>query len=162
MTVRPVAVDVKADVRGLLPGADFADAFSFVVDDPSLDAITAAHRAIDRPPGWIAGLMWLRDLFVRPFGLVTRRDDALVKLQRIGAFPVLSESPARVVMGLADKHLDFRLAIEVAALDERRREVVATTLVRTHNLLGKVYLAIVLPFHRRIVPSMMARAARRT
>ena len=64
-------------------------------------------------------------------------------------------------MGLADKHLDFRLAIDVSALDERRREVVATTLVRTHNLLGRVYLAIVLPFHRRIVPSMIARAARR-
>jgi hypothetical protein len=162
MTVRPVAVDVKADVRGLLPEADFADAFSFVVDDPLLDAVTAAHRAIERPPGWIAGLMWLRDLFVRPFGLVTRHDSGLVKLQRIGAFPVLSESPARVVMGLADKHLDFRLAIDVAAVDERRREVVATTLVRTHNVLGRIYLAIVLPFHRRIVPSMMARAARRT
>jgi hypothetical protein len=62
-------------------------------------------------------------------------------------------------MGLADKHLDFRLAIDVAALDERRREVVATTLVQTHNTLGRAYLAIVLPFHRLIVPSMIARVA---
>ena len=159
--MRPIAVDVKPDVRGLLPGADFADAFAFVVDDPSLDAVTAAHLAIDRPPGWIATLMWIRDLFVRPFGLVTRGDPGLVGLQRIGAFPLLSETPSRVVMGLADKHLDFRLAIDVSALDEGRSEVVATTLVRTHNLLGRVYLAIVLPFHRHIVPSMIARAARR-
>lgn len=159
--MRPKAVAVKADVRSLLPKADFADAFAIVVDDPSLDAVTAAHLAIDRPPGWISALMALRDLFVRPLGLVTRHDRQLDKLPRIGAFPVLSESPARVVMGLADKHLDFRLAIDVAPLDDRRREVVATTLVRTHNLLGRAYLAIVLPFHRRIVPSMVARAARR-
>jgi hypothetical protein len=161
MSARPQAVEVRASARDLLPEADFADAFAIIVDDPSLDAVTAAHRAIDRPPGWISGLMWLRDLFVRPFGLVTRRDRDLVKRRRIGAFPVLSESPGRVVMGLADKHLDFRLAIDVAAVDDRRREVVATTLVRTHNLLGRVYLTMVLPFHRLIVPSMVARAARR-
>jgi hypothetical protein len=158
--MRPRAVEVRADVRDLLPGADFADAFALIVDDPSLDAIAAAHRAIDRPPGWIGGLMWLRDLVVRPLGLVTRRDREVVRRRRIGAFPVLSESPERVVMGMADKHLDFRLAIDVVALDARRREVVATTLVRTHNLFGRVYLTIVLPFHRRIVPSMMARTAR--
>jgi len=157
----PQAVEVRADVRGLLPEADFADAFALVVDDPALDAVTAARRAIDRPPQWIGGLMWLRDLFVRPLGLVTRHDRDLFKQQRIGAFPVLSETPARVVMGLADKHLDFRLAIDVGVLDERRREVVATTLVQTHNALGRIYLAVVLPFHRLIVPSMIARLARR-
>ena len=55
-------------------------------------------------------------------------------------------------MGLDDRHLDFRLAVDVTALDERRREVVATTLVQTHNRLGRTYLAVILPFHRRIVP----------
>lgn len=161
MSAWPQAVEVRAEVRGLLPEADFADAFAFVVDDPSLDAATAARRAIERPPGWINGLMGLRDLVVGPLGLVTRHDRDLIAQHRIGAFPVLSESPARVVMGLADKHLDFRLAIDVAALDERRREVVATTLVQTHNVLGRIYLAFVLPFHRVIVPSMIARVARR-
>jgi hypothetical protein len=83
----------------------------------------------------------------------------LMRTERIGAFPVLSQSPQRVVMGLDDRHLDFRLAVDVAALDARRREVTATTLVRTHNLLGRAYLTLILPFRRRIVPGIMARVA---
>jgi hypothetical protein len=31
----------------------------------------------------------------------------------------------------------------------------ATTLVLTHNWLGRVYLAIILPFHRRIVRALL-------
>ena len=63
-------------------------------------------------------------------------------------------------MGLDDRHLDFRLSVDVTRLDERRREVVATTLVKTHNRLGRTYLATILPFHRRIVPGLMAQMAR--
>jgi Protein of unknown function (DUF2867) len=157
--MRPVEVDVKAEVRGLLPEADFADAFSLTVDDPSVDAVTAATRAIERPPGWITTLMRLRDAIVGPLGLRTGNDATLARTNRIGAFPVLSKTPERVVLGLDDKHLDFRLAIDVATLDARRREIVATTLVQTHNRLGRTYLALILPFHRRIVPALMARNA---
>jgi hypothetical protein len=159
--MRPVETDVRADVRDLLPGADFADAFSLVVDDPALDAVTAAHRAIDCPPPWISSLMALRDILVRPLGLLTRHDQALVRQDRIGAFPVLSRTEERVVMGLDDRHLDFRLSVDVTRLDERRHEVVATTLVKTHNRLGRTYLAVIVPFHRRIVPGIMAQVARR-
>jgi hypothetical protein len=157
--MRPVEVEVRAEVRGLLPKADFADAFSLTINDPSVDAITAAHRAIERPPGWISSLMQLRDAIVKPLGLRTGQDGALARMDRIGVFPVLSKAPERVVLGLDDKHLDFRLAIDVATLDARRREIVATTLVQTHNWLGRTYLALILPFHRRIVPALMARNA---
>ena len=157
--MRPVEVDVKAEVRDLLPEADFADAFSLTVDDPSVDAITAAHRAMARPPGWVSALMRLRDAIVGPLGLRTGDDASLARMDRIGVFPVLSRTPERVVLGLNDKHLDFRLAIDVAPLDARRREVVATTLVQTHNRLGRTYLALILPFHRRIVPGIMTQVA---
>jgi hypothetical protein len=38
---------------------------------------------------------------------------------------------------------------------------VATTVVHCHNTLGRVYLAVIAPFHRRIVRSALQRAARR-
>jgi Protein of unknown function (DUF2867) len=159
--MRPVEVDVKAEVRSLLPEADFADAFSLTVDEPTIDAVTAAHRAIVSPPAWISTLMRLRDAIVRPLGLRTGSDESLARMERIGVFPVLSSTPERVVLGLDDKHLDFRLAIDVATLDERRREVVATTLVHRHNWLGRAYLTLILPFHRRIVPAMLTNVAAR-
>ena len=33
----------------------------------------------------------------------------------------------------------------------------ATTLVKTHNLFGRIYLATILPFHRLIVRNMLQR-----
>lgn len=158
--MQPVEVEVKSELFGLLPGADFADAFSSTIDDPSLDAVAAAQRTIDRPPGWISSLMRLRNMIVRPLGLRTGEDASYARAERIGIFPVLSRTPERVVLGLDDRHLDFRLAIDVVPLDDRRREVTTTTLVQTHNRLGRAYLALIRPFHRRIVPAMMAQAGR--
>ena len=37
--------------------------------------------------------------------------------------------------------------------------VTATTLVLTHNWLGRSYLALILPFHRLIVRAMLRRVA---
>jgi hypothetical protein len=59
-----------------------------------------------------------------------------------------------LVAGFNDHHLDFRVVVDVAAGEQ----VTATTLVKTHNFLGRLYLAIVLPFHRLIVRSMLRRA----
>ena len=39
------------------------------------------------------------------------------------------------------------------------QRVTATTLVLTHNLLGRTYLAIILPFHRLIVRAMLRQVA---
>jgi hypothetical protein len=151
VNVHAVAPDVDADA--LLPGAQFIDAFSIVVDDGALDARHAAERMLTRSPLWIEVLIGLRNRLVAPFGLKTpvRRKSAV---DAIGAFPVVSEAPGRVVAGLNDAHLDFRLVVDVIAADGGRR-VTATTLVLTHNLFGRTYLAIILPFHRLIVPSML-------
>ena len=72
----------------------------------------------------------------------------------IGIFPVLSETPERLVAGFNDHHLDFRVVVDVATSGERQ-QVTATTLVQTHNWLGRTYLAIILPFHRLIVRAML-------
>jgi hypothetical protein len=142
-----------ADAGRLLAGAQFVDAYALTIRDPALDARGAAERMFATLPPWIGGLMAVRNFIVSPFGLKTsaprsngRRD--------VGFFPVISQSPERVVTGFDDKHLDFRVVVDIASVEDTRR-VKTTTLVRTHNALGRVYLATVLPFHRLIVPSMM-------
>lgn len=59
------------------------------------------------------------------------------------------------MLGLDDRHLDFRIVVEVTELGAGR-QVAASTIVKTHNLLGRTYLAVVKPFHRIIVPAMLA------
>jgi Protein of unknown function (DUF2867) len=107
---------------------------------------------VERRPRWVDGLLLLRNLAVTPFRL---KREAPTGAERIGIFPVVSASPQRVVMGFDDTHLDFRVVVEVGS-DKRGQKITATTLVRTKNRLGRLYLAAVKPFHRVIVPAMLA------
>ncbi len=109
-------------------------------------------------PGWISALMALRNYLVAPFGLKTPSPIRQASARTIGIFPVLSETPGRLVAGFDDSHLDFRVVVDVATSRDGQR-VTATTLVLAHNWLGGVYLAIILPFHRLIVRSMLRRVA---
>lgn len=155
MTAREVAPTV--DRNTLLSGAEFADAFRIDVAKANIDARLAAERMIARQPRWAVALLSLRNFLVAPFGLKTSGAGSGTR-DMIGIFPVVSATPDRLVAGFNDRHLDFRLVVDVTSSGETR-QVTATTLVRTHNRLGRIYLAIIMPFHRLIVPAMLRRIA---
>jgi hypothetical protein len=156
MTVHEVTPAVDTDT--LLAGAQFIDAFRIDLDRRALDARHAAKLMMGRSPRWVEALLLLRNLLVAPFGLKTSGASVTTPREMIGIFPVLSETPDRLVAGFNDSHLDFRVVVDVAAPGDSQ-QVTATTLVLTHNWLGRVYLAIILPFHRLIVPSMLRQVA---
>lgn len=140
----------------LLSGADFGDTYSLAVTGFELDAVRSSELVFGRVPGWITGLLWVRNLVVMPFGLKTGRERMERPGTRIGIFPVISRSPNQVVLGLDDWHLDFRVLIAVEELGASRQEISVSTAVKTHNLFGRIYLAQVKPFHRVLVPAMLA------
>ncbi|SDR53041.1 Protein of unknown function [Rhizobiales bacterium GAS191] len=151
------AIKPEAGVSKILIGADFIDAYRVTVAAIGLEAADAARLMLAQPPGWVDRLMALRNALVTPFGLKTGLgvDD---HHEKIGIFPIQSVTPSRVVLGLEDKHLDFRLVVDVAGTGVGS-QVTATTLVRRHNLLGRIYLTAILPFHKRIVRSLLRRVA---
>lgn len=152
-----IAVQPNIDDGRLLAGAQFSDAFSMTVRGVALTARQAAERMFARSPRWIRTLMALRDRIVAPLGLKTE-NMARAATDTVGMFPVISETPERIVAGLNDRHLDFRVVVDVSTAGAGQR-VTATTIVLTHNLLGRTYLAIIMPFHRRIVPAMLRQVA---
>jgi hypothetical protein len=147
-------VTPNVDSAALLAGAQFVDAFRITAVRPDLDARHATEAMVARQPRWVEWLTTLRNILVAPFGLKTSGASDGVARDMIGLFPVVSETPERLVAGFNDKHLDFRLVVDVAAAGAAR-SVTATTLVLTHNRLGRAYLAVILPFHRLIVPAML-------
>jgi hypothetical protein len=158
MSVHALAPEITT--APLLVGADFADAYRIEVEGPPFDAAEAARRVFSHRPGWVGALLALRDRLVGLFGL-RRTDEARPDAgPRIGFFPVVSRTPGRVVLGFDDRHLDFRVVVDVSSLGPARQQVTATTLVRTHNVAGRAYLALIMPFHRAIVRAMLAQAAR--
>jgi len=156
MTVREVTPAV--DPNTLLPGAQFADAFRIDVNDRALDARQAAERMIARQPRWAEALVTLRNILVAPFGLKTSGASATAPREMIGIFPIVSQTPDRLVAGFNDRHLDFRLVVDVAT-SGTTQNVTATTLVLTHNWLGRTYLAVIMPFHRLIVRTLLRQVA---
>jgi Protein of unknown function (DUF2867) len=160
--VRVHQVPTESKLAALLPGVAFSDAYRLLVNEPHIDAIIVARRVMERPPIWIRGLMSLRNGIVSLLGLKPAQlalHEKQGESSLAGAFPVISRAPERVVLGFDDKHLDFRIVVEAIGVDARRSQITVTTLVRPHNLLGRTYLAGVLPFHRIIVPAMLVQAA---
>ena len=157
MKVHEVAPNV--DTAVWLSGAQFADAFRIAVEGAPLDARMAAQRMMGRSPRWVETLISLRNALVAPFGLKTSGAGEKAARGLIGIFPVLSETPDRLVAGFNDSHLDFRVVVDVTASGQEGQQVTATTLVRTHNWLGRAYLAIIMPFHRLVVRSLLRQVA---
>ncbi|MET4292972.1 hypothetical protein ABIB06_003641 [Bradyrhizobium sp. LB8.2] len=155
-TVREVTPNV--DAGRLLVGAQFIDAFRVATGKQQLDAREACTRMVLHGPRWIDALVRLRNVLVAPFGLKTSGEGAPAPGGLIGLFPVLSETPDRLVAGFDDSHLDFRIVVDVAG-DAAGQGVTLTTLVRTNNLLGRAYLTLITPFHKLVARSMMGRIA---
>lgn len=156
MNVREITPDV--DPAPWLAGAQFIDAYRVENGGGSIDAREAAQRMFAPSPRWVEMLVNLRNLIVAPLGLKTSGVGERAAGGMIGIFPVLSETPQRLVAGFNDSHLDFRVVVDVAP-DGAAQQVTATTLVRTHNWLGRTYLAVITPFHRLVVRSMLRRVA---
>ena len=157
-----VEIPPEVDAGPLLSGAQFIDSFRIEMPSQHIDARGAAERMFLKSPRWIETLLSLRHIIVAPFGLKTSGHHENPPRETIGLFPVLTQTPDRLVAGFNDKHLDFRVVIDVAPAAtslNSRQQVTATTLVRTHNRFGRIYLAVITPFHRLIVPAMLRKIA---
>jgi hypothetical protein len=159
------AVSIPASVlEPLYHGSDLLDAFA--IDLPpgaSNDIEVLARHAFERPAGWVQALTWVRDRIMATVGVKSSRAIGMAAAARgpvIGYFPLLSKTETEVVVGEDDRHLDFRCAIQMRPNATDRRELVAVSVVHCHNRLGRLYLAVIAPFHRVIVRANLERAVR--
>ena len=145
--IRSTDLDTDSTLRNRFAEGDFLDCYSVASNLPARQAA----EIITAFPGWVRFLVALRGLMVAPFGLRARGPSARDK---IGEFPVEIETPDEVIAGFNDRHLDFRISVR-----SRDGEVSLATWVRRHNLGGRLYLALILPFHVAIVRNALARVA---
>ena len=117
-------------------------------------------------PGWFRTLLILRDAIVVPLGLRPSGASDATPIEfkpayaigdRIARFVLFEQNDTEIVTGGDDKHLDFRVSVRKSTEGGAAR-VTLTTVVSPHNLLGKAYLAAILPFHRLGIRTMLANA----
>ena len=139
---------------------DFADGYSGQADRTYVDAEQAARAVFADPPQMVRCLMALRNRIVALFGLKASIDFSDRGLGKIDVFPIISSTGTEVVVGGNDKHLDFRIWISVQP-SLNGSEVKISTLVKINNLLGRLYLFAIMPFHKLLSRSLLQRAVNR-
>ncbi|MHB8296754.1 MAG: DUF2867 domain-containing protein [Acidimicrobiales bacterium] len=130
--------------------SDYRDAYSVALPPKATgDAAAWAKAMFSSPPPVIAALVGLRDRIVAPFGLRpagTGDHDGL-------PFALLAETEEEVMLGMDDRHLDFRVSVLV-----RENTVTVSTAVVFHGKAGRCYFAPVRLAHPLVVRAMLRRA----
>jgi len=141
------ATDLPAasDLHRRVSKGDFLDCFAVASDMPP----RRAAEIITDFPGWARLLLRVRRLLTAPFGLLNDGPDAEDK---VGIFPVESETGHELIAGFNDRHLDFRVAVH-----SRDGKVYLATWVHPHHLGGMAYLGVILPFHILIARNALSR-----
>jgi len=129
--------------------ADYFD--SYMTISQTSDTVGEITKKLLESPPWVNVLMRLRDFIVRPFGLKTEDTDASPGFDLA---PVLFSDENEIIMGMNDKHLYFRLSV-LKMNETNASKIYLSTVVRFNNVGGKIYFAVIWPFHRLIVPTML-------
>lgn len=141
------ATDLPAQslLHDRVASGDFLDCYSVASDLPP----RRAAEVITDFPGWARFLLHIRRVLTAPFGL---SNDGPAAADKVGIFPVETETRRELIAGFNDAHLDFR--VSVLSQDGR---VFLATWVHPHNIGGRLYLRTILPFHILIARDALAR-----
>jgi Protein of unknown function (DUF2867) len=170
----PVAVTIPPDahVNGFYVSPYLADAFAINLPP---DVVTSpeqlARYVFENQPAWVNTLMGVRDTLVAGFGLKTAKQLAALSTdaseksdraeKRIAIFKIYESNDKEVFLGEDDSHLNFRISVQLRpATAASAHQLIVSTVVHCHNLLGRSYITLIAPFHRQVVKSGLSRAAK--
>jgi hypothetical protein len=146
-TVTATGLPAESQLSERIAPTDFIDCFSVISDASPRQAADI----ITDFPGWARFLLAIRWIVTAPFGLSQDGPDAEDK---VGVFPVESESDNEMIAGFDDRHLEFRISV----LSQNGRVYLATW-VHPHNIGGWLYLRAIMPFHILIARNALMRVA---
>lgn len=157
-------------INARLPESHYYDCYTISMPNTTRTALGCFLTAVANTPAWINSLMMLRNKIVQLVGLKdlgrlggfdsSKNESAYVPGERVGIFTLISNTPDEVLLGDSDKHLDVVLSVYKHPSGQGGvQSVSVTTVVHTHNLLGRLYMLPVTPLHKLIAPSVLSRIA---
>jgi hypothetical protein len=159
-SISAIAIPPQSEIAKRLPGADFHDCYETAIAPTDKSALALYLQVVSTTPAWVNTLMALRNRIVSVVGLknlghlgdftTSKPADAYRIGDRVGIFSIRYLSDEEVILGDSDKHLNVE--VSVCKLNGR---VAVSTIVHTHNMLGRFYMLFVAPLHRRIVPATL-------
>ncbi len=138
---------------------DFHDTFSVSLATADMPIEEIFLSVFSHTPAWIENLLKLRNAIVSVFGLKTDGENQQTTLENvrigeeIGLFKIYDITDNEIIAGEDDKHLNFRVSVL-----KKKNKVFTSTFVQYNNLFGRIYMTIVMPFHKLIVKAMLKNA----
>ena len=162
-TVHPCALPASSAIARLPEGwATWIDAWEAPLSRRDLSAADLFGATMGRQPRWLDAALRLRDRIGRLFGIRSvgafAGDGPAITSSsvgvgdRLGIFTVLAVGDDELLVGEDDVHLDYRLAFH---RDLAGGRFVVAMALRTHNLIGRLYMVPVAPVHRHLVRNML-------
>jgi hypothetical protein len=157
---------VSALERRVIESAFFHDAYRAPLSRPRAGVVEVFFAIFGNHPKWMKAVLVFRNWLASCFGLEVSTTAEIMRPQmktrykvgeKIGPWPIFYLSETELIAGRNNKHLDFRLSVLKEASGVGSTAVVST-ICTTHNAFGKVYLVLVIPFHKWGVQRLMSRA----
>ena len=152
--------------RELIERKYFRDSYRVLLSRRELGVVDIFFGIFGHHPPWMKLLLIVRNKIASLAGLDAPTASEILHVEmknryavgeKIGVWPIFSLSDDEIVAGRNNKHMDFRLSVlKMPGADGT--SVVVTTICTVHNLSGKLYLSLVVPFHRYGVRKLMANA----
>jgi hypothetical protein len=152
--------------RDLIGNASFRDSYRVPLARQDLGIVDIFFAVFGHTPIWMKLLLIIRNAAARLVGLEAPTVGEIMRPkvretysvgEKIGPWPIFFIGDNEIVAGRNNKHLDFRLSV-LKAIDGDAMSVVVSTICTVHNVFGKIYLFIIIPFHRNGVQSLMSNA----
>src|ERR1700710_2152002 len=156
----------KALSRDLIDSCYVHDSWRTPLAHPELGIIEVFFALFGHAPVWMKLLLIVRNAAARLVGLeaptvaeimAPKIGEAYSVGEKIGPWPIFFIGGNEIVAGRNNKHMDFRLSV-LKAVDGETTSVVVSTICTVHNRFGKIYLSVIVPFHRSGVRSLMRNA----
>ncbi len=159
INIKTTKVPKNSIYKQFITKIDYKDAFSSKLTDNNITVKNIYLNTFAHTPKWIIKLMKIRNSTVRVFGLRTTKKPSEVVLKNIqegkraGIFTIYKTTENEIIAGEKDKHLDF-----IVSIFKKEKEIVLSTFVKYNNLFGRIYMTIVIPFHKLVVKAILKNA----
>ena len=144
-TLQP-SVDDRLSNKAVSPF--FRDALQTQLSHTHLSPSQLQYAIFNYLPGWVNGLMKLRNKLVKVFGFEVGQtslappSDELNLGDQAGFLTVIEKSGDEIISYADDKHMTFYLSVK-----KQNGSVIISSLVNQKTWVGRIYVNSILPFH---------------
>ena len=152
--------------RRVIQAAYFRDSYRAPLCRTHASVVDIFFGIFGHHPLWMKIVLIVRNRLARACGLDAPAASEILHVDlkpgyavgdKIGVWPIFTLTETELIAGRDNKHLDFRLSV-LREMDGETPSVVVSTLCTVHNMFGRVYLFVIVPFQKWGVRRLMSRA----